>query len=224
MSEQGSPTALIPGKRFFFRAPPSAMDALRAIGASVASVANNHVLDFGAEALADTLGHLRAAGSHRWARTLKSTAHAGGLSCLWADCGWPCWHCRTIPAVGSRKGPSRDRTRGPAPWTPGLGYDRAAAPARGGGAHPCLPALGAQYDLAARAMAAPAQPAAARRGCGCGSWPFGAHLPRRRAHALRPDSCTTWAGRWTTTRLTASCATTSECSPGGGRTKSPRSS
>jgi poly-gamma-glutamate capsule biosynthesis protein CapA/YwtB (metallophosphatase superfamily) len=62
VSGQGSPTALIPGKPFFFRAPPSAVDALRAIGANVAGVANNHALDFGADALADTLGHLRAAG------------------------------------------------------------------------------------------------------------------------------------------------------------------
>jgi poly-gamma-glutamate capsule biosynthesis protein CapA/YwtB (metallophosphatase superfamily) len=62
ISGQGSPTALIPRKRFFFRAPPSAVDALRAIGASVAGVANNHALDFGADALADTLRHLRAAG------------------------------------------------------------------------------------------------------------------------------------------------------------------
>ena len=62
VSGQGSPTAVIPGKRFFFRAPPGAVDALRAIGASVAGVANNHALDFGADALVDTLGHLRAAG------------------------------------------------------------------------------------------------------------------------------------------------------------------
>ena len=62
VSEQGNPTGSIPGKRFHFRAPPSSVDALQAIGVSVAGVANNHVLDFGADALADTLGHLRAAG------------------------------------------------------------------------------------------------------------------------------------------------------------------
>jgi poly-gamma-glutamate synthesis protein (capsule biosynthesis protein) len=62
ISGQGSPTALIPEKPFYFRAPPSAVEALQAIGASVAGVANNHALDFGADALADTLGHLRAAG------------------------------------------------------------------------------------------------------------------------------------------------------------------
>jgi poly-gamma-glutamate synthesis protein (capsule biosynthesis protein) len=62
VSGRGTPTQLVPGKQFFFRAPPSAVEALRAIGTSVAGVANNHVLDFGVEALADTVGHLRAAG------------------------------------------------------------------------------------------------------------------------------------------------------------------
>jgi poly-gamma-glutamate capsule biosynthesis protein CapA/YwtB (metallophosphatase superfamily) len=62
VSEGGEPTPLIPRKPFFFRAPPSAVAALQAVGTTVASVANNHVLDFGAEALADTLAHLRAGG------------------------------------------------------------------------------------------------------------------------------------------------------------------
>jgi poly-gamma-glutamate capsule biosynthesis protein CapA/YwtB (metallophosphatase superfamily) len=60
LSARGEPTALIHGKPFFFRAPPSAVSALSAIGTSVASLANNHTLDFGPEALADTLLHLRA--------------------------------------------------------------------------------------------------------------------------------------------------------------------
>ena len=62
VSTRGTPTSLIPGKPFFFRAPPSGVEALRAIGASVAGLANNHALDFGVEALADTLEHLRAGG------------------------------------------------------------------------------------------------------------------------------------------------------------------
>jgi poly-gamma-glutamate capsule biosynthesis protein CapA/YwtB (metallophosphatase superfamily) len=60
VSTRGAPTSLIPGKPFFFRVPPSGLEALRAIGTSVAGVANNHTLDFGADALADTLVHLRA--------------------------------------------------------------------------------------------------------------------------------------------------------------------
>jgi hypothetical protein len=62
VSARGVPTSLIAGKPFFFRAPPAGLEALRAIGASVAGVANNHTLDFGADALADTLSHLREAG------------------------------------------------------------------------------------------------------------------------------------------------------------------
>ena len=62
VSERGAPTRLIPFKPFFFRAPPSAVDALRAIGTTVAGLANNHALDFGREALADTLAHLRDGG------------------------------------------------------------------------------------------------------------------------------------------------------------------
>jgi poly-gamma-glutamate capsule biosynthesis protein CapA/YwtB (metallophosphatase superfamily) len=62
MSAHGAPTSLIPGKPFFFRAPPSGLEALRAVGTTVAGVANNHTLDFGPDALAETLVHLRAGG------------------------------------------------------------------------------------------------------------------------------------------------------------------
>ena len=51
-----------PGKPFFFRAPPAAADWLAEIGVRCVTLANNHTLDFGAEALIDTLAHLRAAG------------------------------------------------------------------------------------------------------------------------------------------------------------------
>ena len=55
VSARGAPTRLIPRKPYFFRAPPSAVGALRAIGTRVAGLANNHALDFGEEALVDTL-------------------------------------------------------------------------------------------------------------------------------------------------------------------------
>jgi poly-gamma-glutamate synthesis protein (capsule biosynthesis protein) len=61
VSGRGSPTTRIPRKPFFFRAPPSATDALRAIGVSAVSLANNHALDFEAAALLDTLDHLATA-------------------------------------------------------------------------------------------------------------------------------------------------------------------
>ena len=61
ISTRGIRTRAVPGKPFFFRAPPLATDSLRAVNVGVASIANNHALDFGEEALADTLGHLRDA-------------------------------------------------------------------------------------------------------------------------------------------------------------------
>jgi poly-gamma-glutamate capsule biosynthesis protein CapA/YwtB (metallophosphatase superfamily) len=70
ISERGEPTRRIPGKPFFFRAPPVAVEALRAIGVRAVSLANNHALDYEAEALADTLvlleeGGIAAAGAGR---------------------------------------------------------------------------------------------------------------------------------------------------------------
>jgi Bacterial capsule synthesis protein PGA_cap len=62
ISSRGKPTELIRDKRFFFRAPESAVASLEAIGVDAVGLANNHALDFGPDALADTLRHLAAAG------------------------------------------------------------------------------------------------------------------------------------------------------------------
>ncbi|HET9323196.1 MAG TPA: CapA family protein [Gaiellaceae bacterium] len=51
-----------PRKPFFFRAPPVAAEALAELGVDCVTLANNHALDFGAEALLDTREHLRDAG------------------------------------------------------------------------------------------------------------------------------------------------------------------
>jgi poly-gamma-glutamate capsule biosynthesis protein CapA/YwtB (metallophosphatase superfamily) len=61
VSEGGARTHAIPGKPFFFRAPPQAVGALRAIGTSAVSLANNHALDYGPDALLDTVKHLEQA-------------------------------------------------------------------------------------------------------------------------------------------------------------------
>jgi poly-gamma-glutamate capsule biosynthesis protein CapA/YwtB (metallophosphatase superfamily) len=50
------------GKPFFFRAPPEASELLAGFGVDCVTLANNHALDFGEQALHDTLEHLRAAG------------------------------------------------------------------------------------------------------------------------------------------------------------------
>lgn len=49
-------------KPFFFRAPPRAIESLRYLGVDAVTLANNHALDYGYEALRDTLDHLREAG------------------------------------------------------------------------------------------------------------------------------------------------------------------
>ena len=59
ISERGEPT---PGRVFHFRAPPSATRALTHLGVDCVTLANNHAVDFGTDALLDTLAHLDAAG------------------------------------------------------------------------------------------------------------------------------------------------------------------
>jgi poly-gamma-glutamate capsule biosynthesis protein CapA/YwtB (metallophosphatase superfamily) len=51
-----------PGKPFFFRAPPRAVELLVLLGADCVTLANNHALDYGFDALADTLDLLAGAG------------------------------------------------------------------------------------------------------------------------------------------------------------------
>jgi hypothetical protein len=51
-----------PDKPFFFRAPPRAVEVLALLGVDCVTLANNHALDFGREALLDTLGYLHDAG------------------------------------------------------------------------------------------------------------------------------------------------------------------
>jgi poly-gamma-glutamate capsule biosynthesis protein CapA/YwtB (metallophosphatase superfamily) len=61
ISDGGSPWP-DPGKPFFFRAPPAATEVLTRLGVDCVTLANNHALDYGPDALQDTLEHLRAAG------------------------------------------------------------------------------------------------------------------------------------------------------------------
>jgi poly-gamma-glutamate capsule biosynthesis protein CapA/YwtB (metallophosphatase superfamily) len=58
ISERGQPVP----KTFNFRAPPAAVETLLDLGVDCVTLANNHVLDYGEEALLDTFEHLRAAG------------------------------------------------------------------------------------------------------------------------------------------------------------------
>lgn len=58
VSERGTPYP----KQFTFRADPRSLPAMKDAGVDVASVANNHSLDFGTEAFADTISGLLATG------------------------------------------------------------------------------------------------------------------------------------------------------------------
>jgi poly-gamma-glutamate synthesis protein (capsule biosynthesis protein) len=49
-------------KAFNFRAPPAAVETLLHLGVGCVTLANNHALDFGPDALLDTFAHLREAG------------------------------------------------------------------------------------------------------------------------------------------------------------------
>ena len=60
ISERGDPWPE-PGKPFFFRAPPLATEVLATLGVDCVTLANNHALDFGEEALLDTLAYLERA-------------------------------------------------------------------------------------------------------------------------------------------------------------------
>ena len=58
ISDRGNPVP----KTFNFRAPPAAVEVLLHLGVNCVTLANNHVLDFGEDALLDTFEHLRGAG------------------------------------------------------------------------------------------------------------------------------------------------------------------
>ena len=51
ISDRGEPLA---GKYYTFRADPERMDPLKQMGTDLVSLANNHVDDYGAEAMLDT--------------------------------------------------------------------------------------------------------------------------------------------------------------------------
>lgn len=59
VSTRGEPAM---GRVFHFRAPPAAVAALEQLGVDCVTMANNHSLDYGEQALGDTLDHLRSAG------------------------------------------------------------------------------------------------------------------------------------------------------------------
>jgi len=59
ISERGAPAS---GGGFHFRAPAASAEALAGLGVDCVTLANNHALDFGPNALLDTFAHLESAG------------------------------------------------------------------------------------------------------------------------------------------------------------------
>jgi poly-gamma-glutamate capsule biosynthesis protein CapA/YwtB (metallophosphatase superfamily) len=64
-----------------FCAPPATIQILKGLGVNVVSVGNNHALDYGVEALEDTLSHLTAAGI-QWGGAGRDYAEANAPICL----------------------------------------------------------------------------------------------------------------------------------------------
>jgi len=83
ISENGVPWPS-PGKPFFFRAPPIAAEALALLGVDCVSLANNHALDFGQEALLDTFEHLARVGI-AWAGAGSDVGQARAPAVLEAE-------------------------------------------------------------------------------------------------------------------------------------------
>jgi len=71
ISERGKPVP----KTFNFRAPPEAVETLLHLGVDCVTLANNHALDYGVEALLDTFEHLRGGGI-AWAGAGESVEEA----------------------------------------------------------------------------------------------------------------------------------------------------
>jgi poly-gamma-glutamate synthesis protein (capsule biosynthesis protein) len=71
ISKRGEPVP----KAFNFRAPPAAVETLVHLGVDCVTLANNHALDYGTDALLDTFEHLRAAGI-AWAGAGETEAEA----------------------------------------------------------------------------------------------------------------------------------------------------
>jgi poly-gamma-glutamate capsule biosynthesis protein CapA/YwtB (metallophosphatase superfamily) len=113
ISERGEPVP----KRFTFRAPPAAVETLVHLGVGCVSLANNHAVDYGTEALLDTFEHLREGGI-TWVgagatlQEARATAIVEGVSVVaFAD------HARESAAEPDRPGIAyADLERGVPDW------------------------------------------------------------------------------------------------------------
>lgn len=177
VSDRGEPW---PGRLFHFRAPPLAVDALTLLGVRCVTLANNHALDFGEQALLDTLEHLRAAGiAVAGAGESRQVARAPARISI-GDREIMVVSFSDHPAEYAATPPPRGRIRRPPRPSPRLA-DRDAAAALGSGhAAAGLPPLGTQHDPATPGLHPAGGIRAAHRRRHLDRRTFRARLPGRR--------------------------------------------
>ncbi|MCX6363888.1 MAG: CapA family protein [Actinobacteria bacterium] len=107
LSNLGSPT---PGKDYTFEGPTSMAPALAAAGLNVVTMGNNHSVDYGQAALADTIKRLQKAGvqvvgaglsdEDAWTAAIVKTSGGATIGFLaWSDVLWPGYRATTGPGV-----------------------------------------------------------------------------------------------------------------------------
>ena len=189
----------LPGKPFPLRAPPQAVELLVLLGTDCVTLANNHALDYGLDALADTL-NLLATGRHfRGGRRLRCRPRAG-IPARRASRGGlrsRSWGHRPPGRLRRRPRPPRGRLRRPRPPGARLAIADGASVDAAVMLYP-----GAQHDQCAGPPCPPRRQRAGGSGGDAGRRPFG---PRATGSPAR--SCTTWATS-TTTGSTRNSATT----------------
>jgi poly-gamma-glutamate synthesis protein (capsule biosynthesis protein) len=110
ISERGTPWPEL-GKPFFFRAPAAATEVLTRLGVDCVTLANNHALDYGPEALLDTFEYLQAAGID-WVGAGRALDEARAPAVLEAD-------GLRLAVIGCSDHP---RDFAAAPASPGIAY------------------------------------------------------------------------------------------------------
>ncbi len=107
LSTLGSPN---PGKDYTFEGPPSMAKALAAAGIDLVTMGNNHSVDYGQVALADTIKRLEKAGvkvvgaglddKDAWTPAIIETPGGATIGFLaWSDVLWPGYRATSQPGV-----------------------------------------------------------------------------------------------------------------------------
>ena len=107
LSTLGGPTA---GKDYTFEGPPSMAPALAKAGLNVVTMGNNHSVDYGQAALADTIKRLEKAGvqvvgaglndQDAWTAAIVKTSGDATIGFLaWSDILWPGYRATSKPGV-----------------------------------------------------------------------------------------------------------------------------